>query len=237
MEKNTTKGSKQKISRKKFIGGAGLLTAGIILGETVRRFGKSSQIIGGKVESKNKWAMVIDLERCVGCNSCTIACKRENHTPPGVEYNIVRKEESGKYPTIQSGFMPRICMHCEKPACVEVCPVAATKKRPDGIVDIDYAKCIGCQKCIKACPYDARSFDDGKNYYNPPNEFEKQTFYEYDHQLTRDKKKSPLKNVVRKCHYCVHRIREGLKPACVESCMGKARFFGDLKDQNVRLMV
>lgn len=179
---------------------------------------------------KKRYAMVIDLRRCVGCDACTIACKQENHTPPGVAYNVVIKTEIGSYPSVRKAFLPRPCMQCEKPPCVKVCPVAATYKRSeDGIVAIDYERCIGCRYCMTACPYGARSFDFGENYYEEPNLFEKIPAREYGREWPREPGRSPIGNV-RKCHFCLHRLEQGLEPACVQTCMGRARIFGDLAD-------
>lgn len=179
---------------------------------------------------KKRYAMVIDLRRCVGCDACTIACKQENHTPPGVAYNVVIKQEIGSYPSARRAFLPRPCMQCEHPPCVKVCPVAATYKRnDDGIVAIDYERCIGCRYCMTACPYGARSFDFGESYYEPLNGFEAIPAREYDREWPRQAGRSPIGNV-RKCHFCLHRLEQGLEPACVQTCMGRARVFGDLSD-------
>ena len=83
------------------------------------------------------WGMVIDLAKCVGCDSCTVACKAENRTPPGVTYNVVLEQETGAYPNVRIEAIPRPCMQCENPACVSVCPVSATYRGDDGIVVID----------------------------------------------------------------------------------------------------
>ncbi|MBI4317581.1 MAG: 4Fe-4S dicluster domain-containing protein [Chloroflexi bacterium] len=180
--------------------------------------------------AKKRYVMVIDLRRCVGCDACTIACKQENRTPPGVAYNIVIKQDLGSYPSTRRVFLPRPCMQCEKPPCAKVCPVAATYKRAeDGIVTIDYQRCIGCRYCMTACPYGARSFDFGENYYEPLNGFEVIPSREYAREWPRQEGRSPIGNV-RKCHFCLHRIQQGLEPACVQTCMGRARIFGDLND-------
>ena len=105
------------------------------------------------------WGMVIDLAKCVGCDSCTVACKAENRTPPGVTYNVVLEQETGAYPNVRIEAIPRPCMQCENPACVSVCPVSATYRGDDGIVVIDKEKCIGCQFCVMACPYGVRSWN------------------------------------------------------------------------------
>ena len=114
-----------------------------------------------KPVDQRKWVMVLDLRKCTGCNACVNACRSENALPPGVAYRVVMEEEVGTYPNVSKRFVPRPCMQCDNPPCVPVCPVAATYKRPDGVVAIDYDKCIGCRYCITACPYGARTFDFG----------------------------------------------------------------------------
>ena len=103
-----------------------------------------------------RWAMVADLRRCVGCQTCTASCKHANATPPGVQWRRVLDMELGEYPDVQRAFVPVGCQHCDEPPCMEVCPTTATKKRADGIVTIDYDICIGCAYCAVACPYQAR---------------------------------------------------------------------------------
>lgn len=181
--------------------------------------------------------MVIDIKKCIGCNACTIACKAENVTPPGVSYNVVLENEIGTFPDVTRKFVPRPCMHCEKPFCVKVCPVRATYKRPDGIVVINYKRCIGCRYCIAACPYGARYFDFGEYYTEEtPNimDYEKREFYEYEgsdigEKWRREGKRSPIGNT-RKCTFCLHRLSKKMLPSCVVTCLGKARYFGDLND-------
>lgn len=180
--------------------------------------------------AKKRYGMVIDLRRCVGCEACTVACKQENHTPPGVAYAKVIKEEVGEYPHVRRRFLPVLCNHCEHPACVDVCPVGATWKREeDGIVVVDYDICIGCRYCVVACPYGARYFDFGDNYQEPVSEFEKQPSPEYGEDRDRTNGGSPIGNV-RKCTFCLHRLARGELPACVQTCMPRARIFGDLND-------
>ncbi len=112
-----------------------------------------------------KWGMAIDLRRCVGCHACSIACKSENFVRPGAFWNDVIHIEEGKYPNVKRVFVSRPCMHCENPPCVTVCPVKATYKREDGIVEIDYNKCIGCRYCMVACPYGVRYSNWGKKLW------------------------------------------------------------------------
>jgi phenylacetyl-CoA:acceptor oxidoreductase 27-kDa subunit len=103
-----------------------------------------------------RWAMVADLRRCVGCQTCTASCKVTNATPPGVQWRRVIDMEFGEYPAVRRVFVPVGCQHCDEPPCVEACPSTATRKRADGIVTMDYDLCIGCAYCAVACPYQAR---------------------------------------------------------------------------------
>lgn len=192
-----------------------------------------------KPKDQRKWSMVIDLRKCVGCFACTVACEAENVLPPGVVYRQVKEEEFGTYPNVGRRFWPRPCMQCDNPPCVSACPVKATYKEEDGIVVIDYNKCIGCRYCIVACPYDARSSDKGKFYTeNTPKleEYEKRPNFEYQKHWGRKKRGIPLGGSpignARKCHFCKHRIYTGLLPACVTTCIGKATYFGDLNDKD-----
>ena len=181
---------------------------------------------------QRKWAMVIDLARCIGCSACTVACKAENNLPPGVVYRPVMEEELGEYPNVRRRFTPRPCMQCDDPPCVPVCPVSATYKRPDGIVEIDYKRCIGCRYCVAACPYNARTFDFGEFYTADTPEkqaYEVSPSPEYGRSWKRTGQKSPIGNV-RKCQFCIHRLEAGMLPACTTTCVGLATFFGDKND-------
>lgn len=178
-----------------------------------------------------KWAMVIDLQKCVGCDSCTVACKVENRTPPGVSYNVVVEEEVGTFPNVRRINIPRPCMQCDVPACVTVCPVNATYKGDDGVVVIDADRCIGCRYCITACPYGARSFDFGESYADEMQGADEVQAPEWgiDWGERGGIWKAPV-GTVRKCTFCAHRIPRGEEPACVETCIGDARYFGDIND-------
>ncbi len=195
-----------------------------------------------KKPEERRWVMVIDLRKCVGCTACTISCIAENKLPPGVVYRPVLMEEIGTYPNVTMNFLPRPCMQCDEPPCVEVCPVDATYKNQDGIVIIDYDQCIGCRSCIAACPYGARSFDFGQTYtQNTPDHvdfmlgqsnadgYELLADYEYNDPRIRKGHESPIGNV-RKCHFCLHRLNAGMLPACTTTCIGRATYFGDAND-------
>ncbi len=177
-----------------------------------------------------QWGMVIDLQKCVGCDSCTVACKAENRTPPGVSYNVVMEEEHGEFPDVTRTNLPRPCMQCENPSCVQVCPVSATYKMENGVVNIDYDRCIGCRYCMIACPYGARYFDFGENYDQEVMGSGQVQSPEYGvSRGEREDGESPIGNV-RKCSFCYHRLGRDEEPACVETCIGDARNFGDLSD-------
>ncbi len=182
-----------------------------------------------------RWGMVIDLAKCVGCDTCTVSCKAENRTPPGVSYNVVLEEEHGQFPNVKRVNLPRPCMQCDKPACGQVCPVRATYKAENGIVVIDYDRCIGCRYCIAACPYGARSFDFGQSYAQEMLGYDQVQAPEYGVKRgPREPGKTPV-GTVRKCMFCFHRLERGEEPACVETCLGDARYFGDLADPNSKV--
>ncbi|MDO8670585.1 MAG: 4Fe-4S dicluster domain-containing protein [Dehalococcoidia bacterium] len=109
---------------------------------------------------KVRWAMAIDLRKCIGCHSCAVACKAENGVPLGVFRSWVKQIEKGKYPNVTKQFLPSLCNNCGDPVCLTNCPTQATYQRDDGIVMVDEHRCIGCRYCIASCPYDVR-------YVNP----------------------------------------------------------------------
>jgi len=183
----------------------------------------------GSPSSQRQWAMVIDQSRCNGCKQCVEACRASNDIPPEIAWNKVYPsgEVNG-----EDTFLSVPCMHCAHAPCVSVCPVGASYYRPDGIVMMDYDRCIGCRYCLVACPYQARAFNwttfEGENpavpSYGEP-----------------DVPRRP-RGVVEKCTFCYQKIDRGLAlgltpgvdraatPACVTACPRKARFFGNLND-------
>lgn len=197
-----------------------------------KEFGERLQLVEESKRKGPRWGMVIDLQKCVGCDTCTVSCKAENRTPPGVSYNVVLEEETGTFPNVSRVNLPRPCMQCDKPPCVAVCPVRATYKREDGIVAIDNDRCIGCRYCMVACPYGARTYDFGDSYEEEMTSYEAVQAPEYGMERgERKKNKTPI-GTVRKCSFCFHRLQRGEEPACVETCIGDARYFGDLDDPN-----
>lgn len=180
-------------------------------------------------EGGRKWGMLIDINKCIGCNYCTYACQAVNNLADDMLYNVVTTE------TTQSGgefYLSRPCMQCAEAPCVHVCPVQATYYRPDGIVAMDYERCIGCRYCQVACPYGARVF----NWKQPIETSPKSPEFGMAEVENRPR------GVVEKCHFCSHRIDKGLQygltpgvdreatPACVVVCPTGARAFGDLND-------
>ncbi len=169
-----------------------------------------------------RYVMVIDLRRCVGCNACTVACKQEHATPPGIHWSKVLQYETGSYPKVRLRFLPMLCMHCQEAPCLEACPTGATYRRPDGPVLVDAAKCIGCRYCIMACPYEARTYTDGE----PGEYFAGKGLTQVEEVGSRQH----APGVVEKCTFCVHRLDQGKEPACVATCPAVARIIGDLDD-------
>lgn len=152
-----------------------------------------------------RYGMVIDLRKCIGCDSCTVACRAENFTPAGVFWNRVFKFEVGKYPFAKLVSLPLICMHCKSAPCVDACPTGATQKRGDGIVVVDYDKCMGCRYCIAVCPYGERYFNSQLGRYypdKPPTAYE-----QFSAQL--DGSKHHVIGVVEKCTFCADRVDKG----------------------------
>jgi tetrathionate reductase subunit B len=147
-----------------------------------------------------RWAMIIDPNRCTGCQACVIACKGRNDTAPRQFNTQILIGETGSGSQARSSFQPVQCNQCENPPCVPVCPTKATFKLPNGIVVTDWNLCNGSGDCVAACPYGARFLDPRHG------------------------------NRVDKCDFCLDRLERGLAPSCVESCSPNARLFGDLND-------
>ena len=168
-------------------------------------------------------ALIIDLNVCVGCSACVTSCKEWNTSgeagpmtdfnayskdPTGTFFNRVQSFEVGEFPNTEVVHFPKSCLHCEEPPCVPVCPTGASYKREeDGIVLVDYDKCVGCKYCAWACPYGAREIDANQKV------MKKCTLCVdriYDKSLREDRR----------------------KPACVLACPTSARIFGDVHDES-----
>ena len=152
-----------------------------------------------------QYAIITDLNRCVGCLACTVACKAVNNVPVGAFWiKTLRvgpnpiEGGSGDWPDVEMYFLPIQCQHCADPECVKVCPTGASHKAADGTVQIDKSKCIGCQFCAMSCPYNVRYLNEEER-------------------------------VVEKCTLCEQKIAQGELPQCVAQCGSRARFFGDLE--------
>lgn len=180
-----------------------------------------------------RMGMVIDLAKCIGCWACVMACKQENFLPRGVFWARLASAESGTFPRVSKQILPTVCNQCKEAPCVEVCPTGATDRRRDGIVFIDYEKCVGCRSCIIACPYQHRTFLSKIEEYNVGMGY--MPLEMIGRQLC------PLeKGTAVKCNFCMERIDRGVKkglkpgvdreatPACVVACPTKSRYFGDL---------
>lgn len=179
-----------------------------------------------------RWALVADLNRCVGCQTCTAACKHANATAPGIQWRKVLDVETGAFPDVRRAFVPVGCMHCDDPPCLDVCPSTATGKRADGIVTIDYDLCIGCAYCAVACPYQARARVDRFAPAYGGKAMRHETVREDPGRI----------GVAQKCTLCADRIDTGLArglvpgvdaeatPVCVQSCIAGALHVGDTDD-------
>ena len=199
------------------------------------KFEKDSKAFNGK-----RWAMVVDQQKCLkakeGCKDCVTACNSAHNIP---EFNNPKDEIKWIWQTSFEHAFPGqenpylneyikkslkglpfmvLCNHCDNPPCVRVCPVQATFRRPDGIVVMDYHRCIGCRFCMAACPYGARNLN-----WRDPRPFIKKENPEYP---------TRTRGVVEKCNFCSELLAVGKMPACVDACKDKALVFGDLEDPN-----
>ena len=186
-----------------------------------------------------RYGMAVDLNRCFGCQTCAAACKMANNLPKGVSYNVVytnnddyatagtavargalaNDNAGGAYPNCTLGFLPMACQHCANPACLDACPTGATQQREDGIVWVDNGLCIGCEACVKACPYEGvRTILDGEPEY-----YLDVVVGEFDAPTHKA-------GTMEKCTFCYNLIDRGEVPACMQLCPGRARYWGDLDD-------
>jgi Fe-S-cluster-containing dehydrogenase component len=212
---------------------AGLTALGLAGGALARPVRASAETAAAP--GRTRWAMVIDPRKCLekdGCTDCIGACHAAHNVPsiddPRHEVKWIWKERfAGAFPDQETEYADEaltskpvlvFCNHCDNPPCVRVCPTQATWRREDGIVMMDWHRCIGCRYCVAGCPYGSRSFN-----WVDPRPFLKSTTLDFP---------TRTKGVVEKCTFCDERIEKGLQPACVEACPEKALVFGDLNDPN-----
>jgi [DsrC]-trisulfide reductase subunit O len=217
------------IGRREFLKAAGVATLGVASGAF-------ELVAGDAVAAESghgvRWAMVVDPLRCSkagACTACIDACNRAHNVPsipdPRHEVKWIWKEPfADAFPgqdgnvdeTLTAGRVMVLCNHCDNPPCVRVCPTQSTWRRPDGVVMMDWHRCIGCRYCMAACPYGSRSFNwqDPRPFLANPNpDFPTRT-----------------KGVVEKCTLCAERLDRGESPLCVAACPQKALVFGNLYD-------
>ena len=233
------------IDRRKFIKASGLAALGLTGLAPVKLFGTedTTQSLSDSATSKHaigkplvgkRWAMVIDINKCLkeeNCTDCVAACHTAHNVPnfdnSKDEIKWIWKETFHKaFPEQEHEHLkdhllekrlPLLCNHCDNPPCVKVCPTEATWKREsDGIVMMDWHRCIGCRYCVAACPYGSRSFN-----WRDPRPFIEQINPDFP---------TRTRGVVEKCTLCEERLRVGQLPACVEACKAHAMVFGDLED-------
>jgi Fe-S-cluster-containing dehydrogenase component len=197
----------------------------------------------------SQWAMVIDLDRCTGCEACVVACRAENNVPTRGEEECSRSRYQswirveryleGEFPDVKARFMPVLCQHCDNAPCEPVCPVYATYHNPEGLNIQVYNRCVGTRYCANNCPYTVRNFNFFAPSWDEP----------LGYQLNPDVSTRPG-GVMEKCTFCVQRvqrvqgtakdekrsIRDGeVQPACAQACPAEAIVFGDRSDPDSRV--
>lgn len=229
-----------KMNKRDFLKVSGMALAGLSFKPAVQAVAQREPLIytpGPQALTATRWAMVINHRKCkAGCEECKKACHLVHNVP--TDFSNSRHEIKWIWPEpfanafaipeeekdlVQEAARSKpaivLCNHCDHPPCVRVCPTKATFKRADGIVMMDFHRCIGCRYCMAACPYGSRSF----NYFDPRTKFV---------DIPNPEFPTRMKGVVEKCNFCVERLAEGKLPACVEACPEKAMTFGDLGDPN-----
>lgn len=192
---------KKGISRKEFL----KLSATAVAGAMVA----SASELRASTSKGHLWTMVMDVRKCIGCHACTVACKAENEVPLGVWRTHIRTHEKGRYPHVRRYFFPWICNHCGYCAAAsQAGGLGSFYKRDDGIVLFDYSKLKGRSK----------------------EEIRKEAELVISACPLEAIFVNPITGLPEKCTFCVHRVDKGLVPACVQTCIGKARVFGDIND-------
>jgi Fe-S-cluster-containing dehydrogenase component len=195
-------------------------------------------------EGKMRWVLVVDLDRCTGCQACVVACHAENNVPVVGEMQaaygrwahwiIIQRYWEGEYPNVKARFMPVMCQQCTRAPCEPVCPVFATYHNEEGLNAQIYNRCIGTRFCGNACPYKVRTY----NWFRP--EFPEPLNEQLNPDVT-----VRSRGIMEKCTFCIQRIRRTeieartqgrrpvdgeIQPACVQTCPSGALVFGDLND-------
>jgi molybdopterin-containing oxidoreductase family iron-sulfur binding subunit len=244
-----SKKRRQRTTRREVLALVATSTAGTALAHTVLAAGNAPTQSAASRGESHRWGMAIDLDKCLRCHACVVACAAENNVPPlGPERSALTRPihwmdmlvPDGKRAGWEVGREPAPipCMHCERPECVKVCPVGATYRAEDGTVDQIWDRCIGCRYCMVACPY-------GRRYFN----WTQPAWPGGDPSSANPDVAVRPKGVVEKCTFCQHRIRAALErarlddepladeaiqrlPACAAACPTHAITFGDLADPN-----
>lgn len=206
---NPNGSTRRRVLRALAVGGAGSALGGGLLAGRARAAKTEAE------SASHQWAFVVDLRRCDGCEKCTRACQRAHYLSKDQTWIKVYKMTNAAG---QTHTMPRLCMQCENPPCLRVCPVGATYKNGEGVVLVNQSICIGCRTCMAACPYEARYF----NWTEPP---------PAPRLLEEPMPEFPVpqkRGTVGKCILCVHNTDAGKLPVCVEACTMEALWIGDL---------
>ena len=202
-----------------------------------------------KQENNRKWTMVVDNDRCTGCQACVVACQAENNIPindedhfhqrRAIEWIRIERYWEGEFPNVKARFLPIMCQQCDNAPCEPVCPVYATYHNNEGLNVQVYNRCVGTRYCANNDPYNVRFF----NFWEPewPDSLE--------NQLNPDVTVR-TRGIMEKCTFCVQRIRRKeqeiekdgrgledgeLQPACVQTCPTDALVFGDINDKKSKV--
>jgi len=222
------------IDRRNFLKVSGLTALGLASGAATNSLASGGEKASQKGGTEKRWAMVIDLKKCheqENCNDCIKACHLTHNVPEfdnrkdevkwmwkdSFEHAFHEQEHHFLEEDITENPVLLLCNHCDNPPCTRVCPTKATwKRKSDGLVMMDWHRCIGCRYCVVACPYGSRSF----NWRDPrPHIKDMQPDFP-----------TRTRGVVEKCTFCERRLSQGKLPACVEACKHGALHFGDLED-------
>jgi Fe-S-cluster-containing dehydrogenase component len=220
-----------ELSRRKFLELGSLAVVLMFVKPALGTLTKLKLAPAAEAKTARRWAMAVRTGACPeGCTACRDACTQAHNIPdfgnpkdeikwiwtvpfgdacPDLEYDFIKND-------IKNSPVVVLCNHCDNPPCVRVCPTKATFRREDGIVMMDYHRCIGCRYCMAACPFGSRSFN-----WRDPRPFIKEINPDFA---------ARTKGVVEKCNFCEERLAKGLLPACVEACPNKVLTFGDLED-------